>query len=491
MGLTEAMAGGPADPRSEAGAGIGVVGLGVMGANLALNLADHGAAVAVYNRSAERAEAFLAGEAARQRAVSGHRSLESLIAALARPRTVLVMVQAGAAVDAQIDALTPLLEAGDLVIDGGNAHYADTARRAEALAAAGLAFLGVGVSGGEVGARWGPAIMAGGDEAGYAHAAPLLEAIAAKVDGDPCCAWLGPGGAGHYVKMVHNGIEYALMQLIGEAWLMMRDGLGLAPEAIAAAFAGWADGRLGGYLVEITADILAAPDAETGGMLLDVIDDRAGHKGTGRWCAESALALGVPAATLAAGTLARSLSGASSARSLARRRLDGPETRVDDDIEAALADLEQALLAGFVTAFSEGFQLLDAASAQFAWSLDRARIAALWRGGCIIRARLLDDIRTALSAAPGTPLLAAEPAFAAALAEAQPGWRRTVARSVRHGLPAPAMASALAAYDSYRTERLWTALVQAQRDYFGAHTYRRIDRAGDVHTDWAALAGDG
>jgi 6-phosphogluconate dehydrogenase len=461
---------------------IGVIGLAVMGRNLALNIADHGHRLAVYNRSPERTDAFVASEAARPRPIHGCATLEALVSALARPRAVLLMVKAGAPVDAQIEALAPLLAPGDLVIDGGNSHHADTARRAEALAARGLLHLGLGISGGEAGARHGPALMAGGDAAGFARVERLLTDIAAKVDGAPCCALLGPGGAGHYVKMVHNGIEYAVMQLIAEAYVLMRDLVGLDYAAMQAAVATWAEGALDSYLVEITADILGTRDTESGRPLVEVIADRAGHKGTGRWAGETALALGVAAPTIIAAYLARCLSADEAARAEARARLAGPAPAPAGDA-AFLDDLERALAAAVIVAYGEGFALLTGGSAAFAWDLDLATVARIWRGGCIIRARVLDDIAAAYGRTPPR-LLAAAPAFRETMQHAVPAWRRVVAAAVRAGVPVPALSAALALYDGYRSERLWTALVQAQRDRFGAHGYERIDRAGSFHGGW-------
>ena len=469
---------------------IGVIGLAVMGRNLVLNIADHGTSVAVHNRTRSRLDDFIASPDAQARAIIGCATPGDLAAALEHPRAILLMVKAGRAVDDQIDALRPHLEPGDLIIDGGNAHYADTARRAETLADDGLLFLGAGISGGEEGARHGPAIMVGGDRTAYDVVAPVLRAIAADVGGDPCCAWFGPGGAGHFVKMVHNGIEYAVMQAIGEIWVMMRDLFRFDAEAAANTFSIWADGPLGSYLIEITANILATRDAETGRALVTMIADRAGHKGTGRWTGEAALALDVPAPTLIAGYLARCLSADDEARHEAR--LASP-TSVDsyngDRRQAAVEEMGAALRATSVIAYAEGFRLLKAASAEHHWDLDLAAVAAVWRGGCIVRARLLEDIAAAYRDAPDLALLSAAPGLAEILAETEAGWRRTVASAVSAGIPVPALSAALASHDSYRTPALWTSLVQAQRDYFGAHTYQRTDRDGDFHTDWTA--GDG
>ena len=465
---------------------IGVVGLAVMGRNLVLNMADHGHRVAVHNRTRSRLDEFVASDEARSRAIIGCTTPETLAAALTRPRAILLMVKAGRPVDDQIDALRPYLEPGDLIIDGGNAHYADTARRAETLADDGLLFLGAGISGGEDGARHGPAIMVGGDHAAYEMVAPVLRGIAADAGGEPCCARFGPGGAGHFVKMVHNGIEYAVMQAICEAWVMMRDLFGLDADAAAKTFAQWSDGPLGSYLIEITADILATRDRETGEPLVAMIADRAGHKGTGRWTGEAALALGVPAPTLIAGYLARCLSADEDARDAARTASPVSVPSYDGDRRQAVSDLGAALRATSLIAYTEGFRLLQAASAEYHWNLDLAQVASVWRGGCIVRARLLEIIAAAYRDAADLALLSAAPGPAKILAETEAGWRRTVATAVTAGVPVPALSSALAVRDSYRTPTLWTSLVQAQRDYFGAHTYRRTDRDGDFHTEWTA-----
>ncbi len=465
-------------------ADIGVIGLAVMGRNLVLNMADHGHQVAVFNRSPERTREFLATDEAGARPIVGCETPEALATALQRPRAILLMVKAGRPVDDQIDELRPFLEPGDLIIDGGNAHYADTARRGEALADDGLLFIGAGVSGGESGARHGPAIMVGGDPLAYRRVASILTDIAAEVGGEPCCAWLGPGGAGHFVKMVHNGIEYAVMQAISEVWLIMRDLLRLDRAAAQAAFERWADGPLGSYLIEITADILAADDAETGRPLLELIADRAGHKGTGRWAGETALELGVAAPTLIGGYLARALSADEEARNEASLTLTGPGNVTGAESHLPMEDLEAALQCATIVAYSEGFRLLQAASRHHGWDLDLVAIAGLWRGGCIIRARLLETVMRAYKVRRDLPLLIAAPEIAKTLDASQVGWRRTIGAATTHGVPVPALSSSLATFDGYRTPSLWTSLVQAQRDYFGAHTYERTDQPGTFHTNW-------
>lgn len=469
---------------TDSAADIGVVGLGVMGRNLALNLSEHGRRVAVYDRFPEQVDAFVATTDAQADEIFGCQTLVDLVTALQRPRVILLMVKAGRPVDDQIDDLRALLDIGDVIIDGGNSHYIDTARRGETLADDGMAFLGAGISGGETGARHGPAIMVGGEERAYQLVAPILTDIAADVGGEPCCARLGPGGAGHFVKMVHNGIEYAVMQAISETWLIMRDPLGLDRDAIRKNFERWADGPLGSYLIEITADILAKDDPETGGPLLDLIADRAGHKGTGRWTGEVALELGVAAPTLLSGFLARALSADTTAREKTVAAYASSEHDTQSGIDFPKTSLESALLCATTVTYSEGFRLLQAASSHHDWRLDLAQIARVWRGGCIIRARLLETIAAAYESDPELPLLMAAPALAKLMAAAQDGWRQTTGLAVANGLPVPVLTASLASFDSYRRPQLWTSLVQAQRDYFGAHTYERTDRPGSFHTDW-------
>src|SRR5690606_24945789 len=465
---------------------IGLIGLGVMGQNLALNIADHGFAVAVYNRTRARTEAFAASEEARGRPIVPCLALEDLVGALRPPRAIILMVQAGAATDAQIDALAPLLDPGDVIVDGGNARFQDTVRRERALAERGRGLLGTGISGGEEGARHGPSIMAGGTHEAYACVRPIFEAIAAKVDGEPCAAHLGPDGAGHFVKMLHNGIEYADMQLIAETYALMKDALGLGYPEMEAAFAAWNQGDLDSFLIEITADILGKRDPETGAPMVEVILDRAGQKGTGSWAVAAALDLGVPAPTIAEAVAARSLSARKDERVRAAAVLAGPAAG-DRGSNADLGTLRQALLAAKVAAYAQGFAVMAAAGTEHGWGLDLGTIARIWRGGCIIRARFLDRIREAYARAGALPNLMLDPYFAAVLAAAQGGLRETVVLAARHGIAAPALASALAYYDGARAERLPANLLQAQRDYFGAHTYERIDRPGSFHSDWSAL----
>ena len=466
-------------------ADIGVTGLAVMGRNLARNLAHHGYAVALHNRTYARS-ASLVAEHGDEGTFVPSESIEDFVASLARPRTVIVMVMAGGPTDAVIDELVPLLEPGDIVVDAGNAHFPDTVRREQALAAKGLHFVGTGVSGGEEGALNGPSIMPGGTDEAYRTLGPMLEAISAHVDGVPCCTHVGPGGAGHFVKMVHNGIEYADMQLIAEAYDLLRQGLGASAGELAPVFATWNSGDLESYLIEITADILGHVDAATGRPLVDVVADAAEQKGTGRWTVQSALDLGVPITGIAEATFARALSGAAPQRAAARAALPADaEAWALSDREAFIDDVRAALFASKVVAYSQGFDQIAAASAEYGWRVDRGAMARIWRGGCIIRAKFLDRITQAYERDPGLPLLLADSYFTAAVGDGLAAWRRVVAAAATHGVPTPAFSSCLAYYDAIRADRLPAALVQAQRDFFGAHTYRRTDRDGAFHTDWS------
>ena len=470
---------------TDALARIGVTGLGTMGRNLARNLARHGYVVAVHNRSRGRTDALVAEHGAEGTFVPSE-TMAQFVASLARPRTVVVMVQAGPATDAVIDELVPLLEAGDIVVDAGNAHFPDTIRREAALRAAGLHFVGTGVSGGEEGALNGPSIMPGGTVEAYATLGPILESISAHVDGVPCCTHVGPDGAGHFVKMVHNGIEYADMQLIGEAYDLLRQGLGWSAPRVGEVFASWNAGDLESYLIEITADVLAHTDAETGQAFVDVVTDQAEQKGTGRWTVQNALDLGVPITGIAEATFARGLSGGVAQREAARAVLPATaEAWAVADEAAFVDDVRAALYASKVVAYSQGFDQIAAASAQFGWGIDRGAMARIWRGGCIIRAKFLDRITEAYERAADLPLLLADPYFTGVVGDGLAAWRRVVAAAATHGVPAPAFGSCLAYYDAVRAERLPAALTQAQRDYFGAHTYHRVDRDGAFHTDWS------
>jgi 6-phosphogluconate dehydrogenase len=469
-------------------ADIGVVGLAVMGSNLARNFARHGHTVALFNRTASRTRELVAAHGGEGAFVPSE-DLGDFVASLKRPRRMILMVKAGDATDATIDSLVPYLEPGDIVVDGGNSHFPDTIRREAALKERGLLFVGAGISGGEEGALNGPAIMPGGPSESYASLGPLLESISAHVDGVPCCTHVGPNGAGHFVKMVHNGIEYADMQLIAEAYTLLREGLGAAPAEIGDIFAEWNSGDLESFLIEITADVLRHTDAETGRPFIDVVVDQAGQKGTGRWTVQNALDLGVPVTGIAEATFARALSSSLPQRAAARAVLPGnAEPLVVADRAAFIEDVRSALYASKVVAYSQGFDQIAAASAEFGWNIDRGAMARIWRGGCIIRARFLNRITEAYERDPELALLLADPSFTAVVGDGLAAWRRVVARAAASGIPAPAFASSLAYYDGLRAQRSSAALIQGQRDLFGAHTYQRVDRQGTFHTLWS---GDG
>jgi 6-phosphogluconate dehydrogenase len=464
---------------------IGVTGLAVMGRNLARNLARNGYAVALHNRTATRTKS-LVEEHGDEGTFVATETLEEFVAALERPRRVVIMVKAGAPTDAVIDELVPLLEDGDIVIDCGNAHYADTRRREADLREHGLHFVGAGVSGGEEGALLGPSIMPGGSAESYRSLGPMFEKIAAQVDGTPCCTHVGPDGAGHFVKMVHNGIEYADMQLIAEAYDLLRDGLGATPAELAEIFAEWNSGDLESFLIEITADVLGHTDAATGSGFVDVVLDQAEQKGTGRWTVQIALDLGVPVTGIAEATFARALSAHPAQRAAARAALPGPArgTVAVTDRDGFIDDVRKALYASKVVAYAQGYDQMAAASTEYGWDIDLGAMATIWRGGCIIRARFLDRIRESYEANPGLESLLVAPYFADAVAQGQDAWRRVVAHAAQAGIPTPAFSSSLAYYDALRAERLPAALIQGLRDYFGAHTYRRTDRDGSFHTLW-------
>jgi 6-phosphogluconate dehydrogenase len=471
-------------------ADIALIGLAVMGQNLVLNMNDHGYRVAVYNRTTSTMTDFIEGPAAGT-GVVGFASLEALVASLKRPRRVMLMVKAGRAVDAVIAQLVELLEPGDIVIDGGNSNYEDSERRQAELAERELLFLGSGVSGGEEGARRGPSIMPGGPLPAWEAVRPIFQAIAAQVDGDPCCEWMGEGGAGHFVKMVHNGIEYGDMQLIAEAYHLMRDGLGMSASEMHGVFAEWNEGKLDSYLIEITRDILDTHD-EDGELVLDQILDAAGQKGTGRWTAQGALEKGIPLTLITEAVFARSLSALKGERVAASSRLSGPDEPFAGDRAAFLSDLHDALYAAKIASYAQGYMLLRAAKEEYGWSLDLAKSAKIWRGGCIIRSRFLNDIMAAYDTEPELDNLLLAPFFAGEVAAAQGGWRRVIAQAVTLGIPVPAMSAALAFFDGYRRADLPANLIQAQRDYFGAHTYERVDRprGEHFHTDWTGEGGD-
>jgi len=465
---------------------IGVTGLAVMGRNLARNFARHGHRVAIHNRSYAKTESLLA-EAGSEGTFIPSESMADFVASLERPRRVLIMVKAGGSTDAVIDELIPLMEEGDIVIDAGNAHFPDTIRREEKLKEHGLHFVGTGVSGGEEGALNGPSIMPGGSRESYESLGPLLESISAKVDDTPCCTYVGPDGAGHFVKMVHNGIEYADMQLIAEAYDLIKQATGASAAEIGEIFKTWNEGDLESFLIEITAEVLGHVDAETGKAFVDVVLDQAEQKGTGRWTVQNALDLGVPITGIAEATFARALSGSVPQRQAGHARLAGNTGEWDvKDRDGFVEDVRQALYASKVVAYSQGFDQIAAASAEFGWNIDRGAMARIWRGGCIIRARFLNRITEAYERDADLALLLADDYFADAVGTCLAAWRRVVAGAAQNGIPTPAFSSSLAYYDGIRAERLPAALIQAQRDFFGAHTYRRVDKEGSYHTEWTA-----
>jgi len=466
---------------------IGMVGLGVMGQNLALNIADHGFSVGGWDAWPEPVER-LAAKAASGR-VQAFKSLADLVAALRRPRRLIMLVKAGEVVDQTIAALRPLLSEGDILVDGGNEHFRNTERRAAELAAAGIHFFGMGVSGGEEGARHGPSLMPGGERAGYDDMAPILTKIAAQVEDGPCVTYIGPGGAGHYVKMVHNGIEYGDMQLIAEAYDLMRSVGGLSNIELAETFEDWNRGELQSYLIEITANIFRAKDPDTGNDLIDLILDAASMKGTGRWAVQDAAEIGAPIPTIAASVEARVLSSDRAARLETSERLRGPSPIALSlsDRKAFVDDVRGALYAAKACAYAQGMNLLRVASRLRNWNLDLGELARIWKAGCIIRARFLGRIQAAYHREPGLPNLLLDPEFIEELAARQEAWRRVVGRAAASGVPMLATTAALGYYDSLRRARLPANLIQAQRDYFGAHTYERLDRPGSFHTEWTEI----
>jgi 6-phosphogluconate dehydrogenase len=468
---------------------IGLIGLAVMGENLALNIASRGFRIAVYNRTTSVTDTFVAGRGKLPNVV-GCRSLEALVASLKAPRKIMMMVKAGPAVDQLIDTLAPLLSPGDVLIDGGNTLFSDTERRTQAVEAKGLLYVGTGVSGGEEGALKGPSLMPGGSKAAWPLVQPIFQAIAAKVGpkGDiPCCDWVGPRGAGHYVKMVHNGIEYGDMQLICEAYALLKHGAGLSNERLAEVFADWNRGELDSYLIEITRDIFTVRDPETGDFLVDKILDTAGAKGTGKWMSQHALDLGVPSTLVTEAVYARCLSALKEARVRASGVLQGPDLPAHDKPDEFIEQVRQALYASKIASYAQGYVQLAAAAQEHDWPLDYGGIAMMWRGGCIIRAHFLEWIAEAYRAQPDLENLMLAPFFTAALAKAQRAWRHVIATAATIGVPVPAFMTALAYYDGYRHARLPANLLQAQRDYFGAHTYQRVDKPGTFHTEWLEL----
>ncbi|RIK61998.1 phosphogluconate dehydrogenase (NADP(+)-dependent, decarboxylating) [candidate division KSB1 bacterium] len=471
-------------------ADIGLIGLAVMGQNLVLNMNDHGFTVVVYNRTTAKVDEFLQSSAKGTKVIGAH-TIEELIGTLKKPRRVMLMVKAGQPVDDFIELLLPHLEAGDIIIDGGNSNYEDSIRRTQYVESKGLLFIGTGVSGGEEGARHGPSIMPGGSPKAWDAVKPIFQAIAAKVNNEPCCDWVGENGAGHYVKMVHNGIEYGDMQLICEAYDLMKRGLGMSNEEMHHAFARFNKGKLDSYLVEITRDILGYHD-EKGAAVVDLILDAAGQKGTGKWTVISSMDLGIPITLVSEAVYARSLSAMKDERVQAAKLLKGPSTTFAGDKEKFINDIEEAMYAAKIISYAQGYMLLRAAAKEYKWNLNYGGIALMWRGGCIIRSAFLGDIRNAFQRNPNLTNLLMDSFFSEQVMAAQAAWRRVVMQATELGIPIPAMASALNFFDGYRQERLPANLLQAQRDYFGAHTYERIDqpRGQFFHTNWTGRGGD-
>jgi 6-phosphogluconate dehydrogenase len=467
-----------------------------MGQNLILNMADHGFQVAAYNRTTSRVDDFLAGQA-RGKSVVGCRSLDEFVQSLRKPRIAMLMVKAGNPVRQTVEQLAPLLEPGDIIIDGGNSYFLDTEDQIRKLRPREILYMGTGISGGEEGARQGPSIMPGGAKEAWPHVKPIFQAIAAKVGPNndiPCCDWVGPGGAGHYVKMVHNGIEYGDMQLICEAYSLLKDGLGLSNEELYDVFAEWNRGELDSYLIEITRDIFSVTDDKTGAFLVDMILDKAGQKGTGKWTGQLALDLGVPTTLITEAVFARTLSALKDKRVKASKMLLGPEQqgeienfRITAHRNEFIEQVRQALYAAKICSYAQGFFQLQAAAKEYGWELDYGGIAMLWRGGCIIRAVFLEHIKEAYDRESGLENLLLDPYFMDAVNKSQAAWRSVVCTAGHLGIPAPAICAALSYYDSYRSARLPHNLLQAQRDYFGSHTYERIDEEGSFHSDWATL----
>ncbi|HHU68062.1 NADP-dependent phosphogluconate dehydrogenase [Corynebacterium sp.] len=464
---------------------IGVVGLAVMGSNLARNFARNGHTVAVYNRSPEKTRTLIA-EHGDEGTFLASETIEDFVASLERPRKAIIMVQAGAATDAVINQLADAMEDGDIIIDGGNALYTDTIRREKEMAERNRHFVGAGISGGEEGALNGPSIMPGGPAESWETLGPLLESVAAVVDGTPCVTHIGPDGAGHFVKMVHNGIEYADMQVIGEAYQLLRYAAGMTPAEISEVFREWNSGDLDSYLIEITAEVLAQVDAETGKPLIDVIVDAAGQKGTGRWTVKAALDLGIPVTAIGEAVFARALSSSRAQRDAAQGVLPSGELATfDGDREAFIEDVRRALYASKLVAYAQGFDEIKAGSAEHDWNIDPRDLATIWRGGCIIRAKFLNRIVEAYDSDPELPSLLLDAYFLGELRDLIDSWRRVIVAATQLGLPVPVFASSLSYYDSLRAERLPAAVIQGQRDYFGAHTYGRVDKPGVFHTLWS------
>ena len=472
-------------------ANIGVVGLAVMGENLILNMESKGFTVACYNRTTSKVDDFISGRA-KGKNIQGYHTVEEFVAGLERPRKVMIMVKAGTPVDAFIEQVIPFLEAGDIIIDGGNSHFPDTIRRTALVEAKGMLYVGTGVSGGEEGALLGPSIMPGGSNAAWEHVKPIFQKISAQTDaGEPCCEWVGENGAGHFVKMVHNGIEYGDMQMICETYQMMGQGLGMSNEEMTEVFSKWNKGKLDSYLIEITRDILAYKD-ENGAATVDLILDTAGQKGTGKWTAIAALDEGMPLTLIGEAVFARALSAIKDERREASKVLTGPAKITVADKASLIADLEDALYASKIVSYAQGYQLMQAAAKTYSWNLNYGGIALMWRGGCIIRSAFLGKIKDAFENNSDLTNLLLDPFFKDAVSNAQEAWRRVIIKAVELGIPLPAMGAALAYYDGYRSERLPANLLQAQRDYFGAHTYERVDkeRGEWFHTNWTGRGGN-
>lgn len=474
-------------------ADLGLIGLAVMGQNLVLNMNDKGFTVSVFNRTVEKVDRFIANEAAGTNIIGAH-SIEEFVATLKRPRRVMMLVKAGAAVDAFIEQVIPHLEEGDIIIDGGNSNFHDTIRRCEYVESKGLLYVGTGVSGGEEGARKGPSIMPGGSPAAWPHVKDIFQATSAKIGDEPCCDWVGQGGAGHFVKMVHNGIEYGDMQLICEAYQMMR-ALGIEPAQMSEIFGKWNTGVLDSYLIEITRDILAKVDDETGKPMVDVILDTAGQKGTGKWTGITALDLGQPLTLIGEAVFARCLSAMKDQRVRASEILTGPACDckpTGEELDQIVEDIRKSLFASKIISYAQGYQLMREAASEYKWDLNYGGIALMWRGGCIIRSQFLGNIRDAFTKNADLENLMLDDYFKEQIADCQASWRKTVIRAIEMGIPTPAFSSALAYYDGYRSDRLPANLLQAQRDYFGAHTYERLDkpRGEFFHTNWTGTGGN-
>jgi len=470
-------------------ADIGLIGLAVMGQNLILNMNDNGFVVCAFNRTTSKVDRFLENEAKGTNVVGAH-SCEELCAKLKSPRKVMLLVQAGAAVDSFISQLLPFMDKGDIIIDGGNSNYDDSIRRAKDLGEQGYVFVGAGVSGGEEGARYGPSIMPGGNPAGWEHVKPIFQAISAKSDGEPCCDWVGESGSGHYVKMVHNGIEYGDMQIICEGYHLMKDVLGMSCDEMSEVFKEWNKGELDSYLVEITGDILAFKDTD-GSPLVEKIRDTAGQKGTGKWTAISALDEGIPLTLVGEAVFARCLSALQPERQISSKKLNGPTEKFTGDKKQFIEDIRQAMYASKIVSYAQGFMLLREAAKHYGWKLNYPSIALMWRGGCIIRSRFLGNIKDAFTTNPDLQNLLLDDFFANAIMKAQTSWRRVVATAATVGVPVPSFSSALSFYDGYRSARLPANLLQAQRDYFGAHTYELLGQEGKWHhTNWTGTGGN-